>query len=224
MVTTVSWRKGVNLSSFACQHRGVLTEDFERTRAILRGNDEGLLAHVDLIFSMGSIGFPEACPLRPFLWRMRDGSAQGEGAAQYVGRQVEVVCNTFGCDASFSDLDLGHPGEPDPWRLAPELKFLMRPQLHWAFQEESELAPTDRSCTGESVPQEIEVFVQRPAIETSDERISEPIARGGRIEDLLQVGLRPTFDRNRRTRRHSRTRAYDLNLASDILCRALSLR
>jgi hypothetical protein len=126
--------------------------------------------------------------------RTRDGSAQDQGAAQYVGRQVEVVCNAFGCDASFSDFDLGHPGEPDPWRLAPELKFLMRPQLHWALQEESELAPTDRSCTGESVLQEIEVFVQRPAIETSDERISEPIARGGRIEDLLQVGLRPTFD------------------------------
>lgn len=47
MVMTVSWRKGVNLWSFArCQRRGVLAEDFERTRAILRGNDEGLLAHV----------------------------------------------------------------------------------------------------------------------------------------------------------------------------------
>ena len=122
------------------------------------------------------------------------GSAQGEGAAQYVGRQVEVVCNAFGCDASFSDFDLGHPGKPDLWRLAPVLKFLMRPQLHWASQEESELVPSDRSCTGESVLQKIEVFVQRPAIETSDERISEPIARGGRIEDLFQVGLRPTFD------------------------------
>jgi hypothetical protein len=48
MVMTVSWRKGVNLWGFACQHRGVLTEDFERARAILRGNDEGLLAHVGL--------------------------------------------------------------------------------------------------------------------------------------------------------------------------------
>ena len=38
MVMTVSWRKGVNLWSFArCQHRGVLAEDFERTQAILRG-------------------------------------------------------------------------------------------------------------------------------------------------------------------------------------------
>ena len=47
MVMTVSWRKGVNLWSFArCQHHGVLAEDFERTRVILRGNDEGLLAHV----------------------------------------------------------------------------------------------------------------------------------------------------------------------------------
>src|SRR5215472_15146423 len=47
MVMTVSWRKGVNLWSFArCQHRGVLAEDFERTRVILRGDDEGLLAHV----------------------------------------------------------------------------------------------------------------------------------------------------------------------------------
>ncbi|SRR5258706_1522525 len=37
MVMTVSWRKGVNLWSFArCQRRGVLAEDF----------DEGLLAHV----------------------------------------------------------------------------------------------------------------------------------------------------------------------------------
>jgi hypothetical protein len=70
----------------------------------------------------------------------------------------------------------------------------MRPQLHRALQEESEIAPTDRSCTGGSALQEIEVFVQRPAIETSDERISEPIARGGRIEDLFQVGLCPTFN------------------------------
>src|ERR1700751_2782495 len=39
--------KGVNLWSFAkCQHRGVLAEDFERTRAILRDNDERLVAHV----------------------------------------------------------------------------------------------------------------------------------------------------------------------------------
>ena len=41
---------------------------------------------------------------------------------------------------------------------------------------------------------EIEIFVQRPAIETSDERIGESIARGGRFEDLFQVGLRPAFD------------------------------
>ena len=120
---------------------------------------------------------------------MRDGSVQGQGAAQYVGRQVKVVRNALGCDALFSDVDLGHSGEPDPWRLAPELKFLMRPELHWGLQVESEVAPTDRSSTRESVLQEIEVFVQRPAIETSDERITEPIARGGRIEDLFQVGL-----------------------------------
>src|SRR5262245_29716829 len=196
MVMTVSWCKGVNLWSVArCQHRGVLAEDFERTRVILRGDDEGLLAPVGPDLQCGFTRFRKrACPLRPFLRRTGNGSAQGQGAAQYVGRQVEVVCNAFGCDASFSDFDLGHPGEPDPWRLAPELKFLMRPQLHWATQEESELAPIDRSHTGESVLQEIEVFVQRPAIETSDERISEPIARGGRIEDLLQVGLRPTFE------------------------------
>ena len=150
-------------------------------------------ARLDLIFSEGSIG-SGSVPLRPFLRRMRDGSAQRRGAAQLVGRQVEVVCNAFGCDASFSDFDLGHPGESDPWRLAPELKFLMRPQLHWASQEESELAPPDHSCTGESVLQEIEVFVQRPAIETSDQRISEPIAWSACVEDLFQVGLRPTFD------------------------------
>ena len=148
---------------------------------------------LDLIFSVGSIGSGSVPAATVSPAHARRISAR-PGAAQYVGGQVEVVCNAFGCDASFSDFDLGHPGEPDPWRLAPELKFLMRPQLHWALQEESELAPTDRSCTGESVLQEIEVFVQRPGIETSDERISEQIARGGRIEDLLQVGLRPTFN------------------------------
>jgi len=36
--------------------------------------------------------------------------------------------------------------------------------------------------------------VQRPAGKASDERISEPIARGGRIENLVQVRLGPTFD------------------------------
>jgi len=56
-------------------------------------------------------------------------------------RKRGTIC---GCDASFSDFDLRHPGEPDPSRLAPELKFLMRPQLHWALQEEGKLAPTDR--------------------------------------------------------------------------------
>src|SRR5215470_19396140 len=190
----VSWRKGVNLWSFACSTAACSPRTLSGRGQFFGVMTKGCLLMVDLIFSVGSIGFPEPCPLRPFLRRMRDGSAQGEGAAQYVGRQVEVVCNAFGCDASFSDFDLSHPGEPDPWRLAPELKFLMRPHLHWALQEESELAPTDRSCTGESVLQEIEVFVQRPATETSDERVSEPIARGGRIEDLFQVGLRPTFD------------------------------
>src|SRR5262245_40816912 len=125
---------------------------------------------------------------------MRGRINAGQGAAQDVGRQVEVVCNTFGCDASFSDFDLGHPGEPDPWCLAPELQFLVRPRLHWALQDESELAPTDRSRTGEPVLQEIEVLMQRPAIETSEERISEPVVRSGRSENLFQVDLRPTFD------------------------------
>src|SRR5260370_6997988 len=47
MVMAVSWRKEVELWRLArCEHRGVLGEDFERTQAILRGNDEGLLAHV----------------------------------------------------------------------------------------------------------------------------------------------------------------------------------
>jgi hypothetical protein len=36
--------------------------------------------------------------------------------------------------------------------------------------------------------------VQRSGIETSDERIGEAIARGSRLEDLFQVGLRLTFD------------------------------
>ena len=62
MVMTVSWRKGVNLWSFACQHRGVLTEDFERTRAILRGNDEGLLAHVGADLQCGFNRFSRSVP------------------------------------------------------------------------------------------------------------------------------------------------------------------
>src|SRR5215469_2167331 len=101
MVMTVSWRKGVNLWSFACQHRGLLTEDFERTRAIPRGNDERLLAHDGPDLQCGFNRFGEACSLRPFLQRMRDGSMQGQGATQHVGRQVEVIRNALGCDALF---------------------------------------------------------------------------------------------------------------------------
>src|SRR6516162_6122441 len=57
-IMTVSWCKGVNLWSFACRHRGLLTEDSAPTRAFLRGNDEGLLAHVGPdVFIVGSIGF-----------------------------------------------------------------------------------------------------------------------------------------------------------------------
>src|SRR5262249_50204189 len=66
MVMTVSWREGVNLWRFACQHRGLLTKDFERTWAILRGNDEELLAHVGPDLQCGFNRFPEACSLRPF--------------------------------------------------------------------------------------------------------------------------------------------------------------
>jgi len=144
---------------------------------------------LDLIFSVGSTasGSVPAATVSPAY-------ARPISAAQHVGCQVEVVCDAFGYDASFSDFDLGHPGEPDPGSLAPELKFLRRPQLHWALQQESELAPTDCSCTGESVLHKIEVFVQRPGIETSDERVGEAIAWGGRLKDLFQVGLRPTFD------------------------------
>jgi hypothetical protein len=47
---------------------------------------------------------------------------------------------------------------------------------------------------GKSVAHEIEISVQRPGIETSGKRISEPIARGGRIDDLFQVSLCPAFD------------------------------
>ena len=46
-----------------------------------------------------------------------------QGATQHVGCQVEVVCNAFSDHAPFSDFDPGDPGEPDPWRLAPEPKF-----------------------------------------------------------------------------------------------------
>jgi hypothetical protein len=37
---------GANGSFAGRPHRGVLAEDFERTRVIFRGHDEGLLAHV----------------------------------------------------------------------------------------------------------------------------------------------------------------------------------
>src|SRR5262249_4044907 len=189
MVMTVSWRKGVNLWSFArCQHRGVLAEDFERTRVILRGDDEGLLAHV---------GPDPQCGFNRFRKRARCDRFSGarETARHNMSdAKLRSYATRSGATPRSPISISATPVSPILWRLAPELKFLMRPQLHWALQEESELTPTDRSCTGESVLQEIEVFVQRPAIETSDERIGEPIARGGRIQDVFQVGLRPTFD------------------------------
>jgi hypothetical protein len=43
-------------------------------------------------------------------------------ATQQVGRQVEIVCDAFGDDAAFADLDPGYPGQADAGRLAPELK------------------------------------------------------------------------------------------------------
>src|SRR5215469_12217695 len=123
-------------------------------------------------------------------WRKRS----VQDAAQYVRRHVEVVCNALADDASFSDLDLGHASEPDLWRHTPELKLLeIRLPVDGAVQEESELAPTDCSSVGESVPQQIKILVQRPAGEASDERIGEPIARDGRSEDLVHLGLCPTF-------------------------------
>src|SRR6516225_10810428 len=103
---------------------------------------KGCLLMLDLILSVGSIGSGSVPAATVSPAHARRISAR-PGAAQYVGGQVEVICNAFGYDASFSDFDLGHPGEPDPWRLAPELKFLGRPQLHWSVQEKSELAPAD---------------------------------------------------------------------------------
>src|SRR5262249_56307863 len=121
MVMTVSWRKGVNLWSFAgCQHRGVLAEDFERTRAILRGNDEGLLAHV---------GPDLQCGFNRFRKRAR--CDRFSGACETYQRKAKARHNM-----------------PD----AKLRSYAMRS------------AATPR----ESVLQEIEVFVQRPAIETSD--------------------------------------------------------
>ena len=46
---------GANGSFAGRSHRGVLAEDFERTRVIIRGHDEGLLAHVGPDFQCGSI-------------------------------------------------------------------------------------------------------------------------------------------------------------------------
>jgi hypothetical protein len=45
-----------------------------------------------------------------------------EGTAQYVGRQIGVVCDAFGDYTSFSDFDLSDSSKPDPGRLTPELK------------------------------------------------------------------------------------------------------
>ena len=85
---------------------------------------KGCLLMLDLILSVGSIGSGSVPAATVSPAHARRISAR-PGAAQYVGGQVEVICNAFGYDASFSDFDLGHPGEPDPWRLASELKFLV---------------------------------------------------------------------------------------------------
>src|SRR5215813_11805442 len=47
---------GANSSFAGCHYLGVRGEDFERTPVILRGHDEGLLAHVGPDFQCGSIG------------------------------------------------------------------------------------------------------------------------------------------------------------------------
>ena len=94
-----------------------------------------------------------ACSPRALSGRgpMRNRSVQGHGAAQHVGCQVEVVCNAFGYDASFYDFDLGYSGEPDPRRLAPELKFLRRPPRAIASPiRSSEVSMPDR-CTNTSI-------------------------------------------------------------------------
>src|SRR6516162_6447709 len=44
-----------NNADIGRQHRGVLAEDFERTRVIFRRKDEGLLAHFGATFQCGSI-------------------------------------------------------------------------------------------------------------------------------------------------------------------------
>src|SRR5262245_30320982 len=44
---------GANFAAAGRQHRGVLAEGFERTRVVLRGDDEGLLAHVGPDFQCG---------------------------------------------------------------------------------------------------------------------------------------------------------------------------
>src|SRR6516165_2583676 len=66
------------------------------------------LAHVGPDLQCGNAsGSAPAATVSPAYARR---SAQGHGAAQYVGRHVEVVCNAFGYDASFSEFDLGHCG------------------------------------------------------------------------------------------------------------------
>ena len=54
-------------------HRGVLAEDFERTRVIFRGEDEGLLAHFGATFQCGSINcgsVPAVLATNPLLCRL----------------------------------------------------------------------------------------------------------------------------------------------------------
>jgi hypothetical protein len=132
-------------------------------RQFFGGNDEGLLAHV---------GPDLQCGFNRF--RKRAGCDRFSGACETDQRKVKVRRNmsdaklrsSFGCDTSFSDFDLGHPGEPDPWRLAPELKFLMRPLLHWALQEESELPPTDPRGTCRDTSLKLVVAVRLLQIST----------------------------------------------------------
>src|SRR5262245_33852573 len=118
---------GANFADAGRQHRGVLAEDFERTRVILRGDDEGLLAHV---------GPDPQCGFNRFRKRARCDRFSGarETARHNMSDAKLRSYATRSAATPRSPISISAtPVSPILWRLAPELKFLMRPQLHWAL-------------------------------------------------------------------------------------------
>src|SRR5215472_2946285 len=96
------------LMELRMQHRGLLTEDSERTRAILRGDDEGLLAHVGPDLQCGFNRFPEACSLRLFLRRIETDQCKAKARRNmsdaklrsYATRSAVMPCSPISISAT----------------------------------------------------------------------------------------------------------------------------